>query len=233
MPRQKNMKPTSIYWLMDIRPETIAAGWVQGLPFYCGKTIRTPESRLSGHRTDARRSSPGRVGPYVKNCGEQIRIVVLETVPPGDDWIERECHWIARSRQLFPDIMTNVSDGGAGAPGNIHTDETRVKIGNALRGRKISPEHWAKLCGQKRSPETCARISAAKQGKKCPKISAAKRGKKFSPEHCAKLSIAAKARRRKAFSPETRVKMSIAAKARCARQVAISEMSYKRSNCTI
>lgn len=221
-------KPTSIYWLLDVRPATIAAGWLQGLPFYCGKTVSTLGKRLNGHRNDALRTSPGRVGPYILKCGEYIRIAVLEIVPSEDDWSARERHWIARSRQLFPDIITNVSDGGAGAPGFIPPAETRAKISKALRGKKISPEHRAKLCGQKRSPETCAKISAVKLGKKCPKISAAKIGKKFSSEHCAKLSIAAKTRRRTKFSPEARAKMSIAAKARCAKQraqVAISPTS--------
>jgi hypothetical protein len=61
-------RPTSIYWLIDVRPETIAAGWLQGLPFYAGKTDREPEKRLREHQGDDVLPSPKSL--RILECGE-------------------------------------------------------------------------------------------------------------------------------------------------------------------
>jgi len=199
---------------MDIRPETIAAGWLQGLPFYCGKTVVAPKRRLHGHQSDARRSPNRPIAAHLRRCGKHVRIVVIEIVPPEEDWADRERYWIEQSRKIFPEAILNIAEGGAGSAGLIQSNTTRTKISAALAGKKKSPEHIANMRGQKRSSETCARISTAKRGKKCEQMTAITRGRKFSLEHRAKLSIAAKMRKRSSHSPETRIKMSIAAKAR-------------------
>ena len=59
--------------------------------------------------------------------------------------------------------------------------------------------------GRKHSPETCAKMSAAKTGRKyspetLTKMSAAKKGRKRSPEFCAKVAAALKGKK---ISPET------------------------------
>lgn len=158
MLRQKNTKSTYIYWLMDIRPETIAAGWLQGLPFYCGKTVVSPKERLRRHWNSAPKFPLRRSAKYINDCGKHVRIVVMEVVPPEGKWDERERYWIETSRRLFPDIMTNMSDGGDGVPGLIHSAETLRKLSTALRGRKLSQEHCAKIgalhLGMKRPPRS-------------------------------------------------------------------------------
>lgn len=169
MPRQKNTRPTSIYWLIDIRPETIATGWLQGLPFYCGKTVAKPQRRLRGHFSDAKRYPYKPVARRLHACGEQIRITVLETVASDKDWEARERHWIKFSRRLFPEVMTNVSDGGGGAPGFIQSAETVAKKNASRIGKPLSPAHRAKISaantGRTTSRAAREKISAANTGK--------------------------------------------------------------------
>jgi len=186
MPRQKNTRPTHIYWLLDIRPETIAAGWVQGLPFYCGKTVQKPEKRLREHRYSASKRQYGKVGSRILECSEHIRITVLETVSPENDWAARERHWIAHSRQMFPDVMTNVSEGGEGAAGYVPTAQARQRMRLAQQNRKLISE------------ETRAKMSAAKKGRT---------GRKRTSEELARQSAFWKG---KPKSKETRAKISIA-----------------------
>lgn len=112
MSRRPNAHTTFIYWLYDIRPETIAKGWAQGYPFYCGKTHTSVEYRLATHRRDARRLSHKRpVCAWVAACGFYIRPETVQIVAPGEDWSKAEQQWIRYLRSLVP-ICANVRDGG-------------------------------------------------------------------------------------------------------------------------
>lgn len=151
MPRRPNTKPTNIYWLYDMRPETIAMGWTYGYPFYCGKTVKSLKQRLSGHRKTAR-SNDQPVCHWVRACGDHLSIKLLRVVPLDQSWRDVERYWIKTLRSLVPNCA-NVNDGGEGMPGYVHTAETRALI-KALH------------LGSKRSPETGARIAAARTGTK-------------------------------------------------------------------
>lgn len=212
MPRRKNTEPTSIYWLQDIRPETIAAGWAQGLPFYVGKTIRKPEYRLKAHVHSAAKRSRGKVGARILECDGYVRIVTLETVSPDEDWCAREKYWIATSRRMFPGHIVNVSDGGAGAPGMVQSSEHRAKISAGVRGRKHTDESRAKMrmvsVGRKPSPEAIEKAAAVCRGRRLSpehraKVSAAMSGKKKSPEAIAKMVASQRGRKQ---PPEAVVK---------------------------
>jgi hypothetical protein len=134
MPRRKNTKPTLIYFLLDARPKKLAAGWPMGEPFYCGKTVDSAEARLSSHRFDARKWPNRRISKRIAECGEHVRAQVMETVPLDADWIAREKRWIELLRFSFPG-GTNVSDGGDGSPGYVHTEESRAKMRAKSRTR--------------------------------------------------------------------------------------------------
>ena len=120
----------------------------------------------------------------------------------------------------------NMTDGGDSS--YERSDETRKKISDALRGKKLSPEHIAKhaaaLRGRKRPAEVVAKVAAAKRGKHYPKMSAAHRGMKQSPEHIEKRVAKLRGRKRpeetkekisatmrgKKLSEETKAKLSAA-----------------------
>ena len=127
--------------------------------------------------------------------------------------------------------LRNLTDGGDGTSGAVHSPETRAKLSAASKGRKLSAEARAKVsaAASNPSPETRAKMSAALKGRKHSpehrakisaavrnqspetraKRSAALKGRPLSPEHRAKLSAAASKRK---FSPETRAKLSAAGK---------------------
>lgn len=107
--------------------------------------------------------------------------------------------------------LTNKSLGGEGPTGHKHTEDWKRAMSKQMTGRFVSEETRKRLSesgigkrvGQKRTPEQCARLSAALIG-----ISHGK-GRTFSEEHKRKLS---EARRGKKRSLETCAKMSAAMK---------------------
>lgn len=202
MPRQRNIKPTSIYWLIDNRPETIASGWPIGRPFYCGKTVLNINRRLQSHSTTVGRWPKRKLSLALREIGAAFSIRVMEVVPCDGDWCARERHWIKLLRHLNPDCA-NTADGGQGAPGYIPTAEHRAKLRIASSGRKHSEETLAKLRRPRRpkkwifTPEHRAKLSAA--NKNSPRAIAQRErnratltGRKFSDEHRANLSAARK-----------------------------------------
>jgi hypothetical protein len=221
MPRQKNTKDTCIYWLVDTRPETLLTN-PAGLPFYCGKTVKAPNSRLWTHFQTARKHPNRPISIRLNQCGEHVRIQLMEIVPADGNWAERERSWIRVTRFAFPGCV-NVSDGGDGAPGNIPNAETRAKISAANKGRKQSPEHLAKLSasrkGRRLTPEHREKVGAYFRGRPGKphtkearaKISSAHHGRKQTPET---IAARAAANTGKTRSAEVRLKMSVAQKKR-------------------
>lgn len=230
MPRVLRHVPTNIYWLIDVRPETLIE-WPKGRPFYCGKTIFDVDVRFAHHRNALQRYPNRPVSQWLKVCEGHVRVQRMEVVPFGESWVEREQFWILTLRTLYPG-GANITSGGQGTPGNVHTRETRARMSAAKKGRNLSPEHCAKISavhrGRKRPVETGRRISnalktsessiayhASRVGQKQSivtrnKIGASKIGKKrkpFSKEHLAALSASKKGR---VVTVEHRAKISAA-----------------------
>ncbi len=102
--------------------------------------------------------------------------------------------------------LTNVTDGGDGALGTKHTPESRAKM-SAARARR------------KTTSETRAKMSKTRKGRTVPsatrlKMSIAATGRVLSAESRQKIRTARLARKPSPHSAETRVKMSEAAKRR-------------------
>lgn len=217
MPRRPNTKPTIIYWLVDMRPETLTR-YPDGWPFYCGKTIEGAEVRLKNHRAVARKHPSRPVSGWLNACGLYVKIQIMETIAAPGNWCERERFWIGTIRLFYPG-GANVTDGGEGTPGLIQSREHRAKLSAAHTGKKKSPEHRAKMFGRLVSVETRAKISAVQKGRKrppetCAKISAGHKGRRKSAETRANMSAAQKGR---TFSVEHLAKLSAAQCARFAR----------------
>lgn len=167
--RRANDRPTTIYWLVDVRPETQQAVRSIGFPFYCGKTVNTPEFRLQSHRQSARINPHRPVSKWLNACGEHVRVHVVATVPADGDWSAAERRWIEVLRYSFPG-GANANSGGQGTPGMIHTAEARAKIGAAHKGKTVSAETrmliGAASKGRKHSLESIARRVAKVRGTK-------------------------------------------------------------------
>lgn len=146
---------------------------------------------------------------------------------------EREKHYISIYR---PKNMTyNMTDGGDGGLGYKHTDESKLKMSKAHKGKKLTPEHIAKSAaanrGRKPSPETIAKISAANKGRiRSPEhraaVGNAHRGKKLSDEQIAKMKLSLKGR---VFSQEHRDRIGLAHKGRIHSPESIAKYAETRS----
>jgi hypothetical protein len=118
------------------------------------------------------------------------------------------------------------ADANWGLGGQLRLPETRAKIAEKARGRRVSLETRAKMSVSRlgrpsyvRSPETLAKLSAAHLGQPawnkgkprpretCSKIARALRGFKHSPETCAKRRAV---RLGKKHSLDTRAKIAAA-----------------------
>ena len=141
---------------------------------------------------------------------------VLAEATTADALTRLEIHYIAALRANDPQYGYNRTTGGQCGPvGLVHSDETRAKIAQKLRGRTLSAEHKAKMSlanrGKTHSAETRAKISLAVRAmsdETRAKIAQKLRGRTLSAETKAKMSLA-----KRAMSDETRAKMSLAKRA--------------------
>jgi hypothetical protein len=184
-----------------MRPETIAAGWHSGKPFYCGKTVNSATTRLRRHRQEARKWPDRASLQRVAQCGEHLRILTMEIVAPTGDWAARERHWIAFLRHSFGAL--NVADGGAGVPGAICSEKKRAKLRSANLGKKHSVATRAKMSDERKQ----RKLSPAHRDKLIAGSITFHKGKIYSPERRAALKT-------RLSDPETRAKMSDSASRR-------------------
>lgn len=108
-----------------------------------------------------------------------FRAEVLATWVAESDALEHERLLIACFRDLGAPLV-NLTEGGDGVSGYRPTDEVRAKISRAMRARRLSPEHRARIAAANSrrvvtedtkeklrarvvSPETRARMSLAKK----------------------------------------------------------------------
>lgn len=155
------------------------------------------------------------------------------------DAFDHERQMIAEQR-LAGVRLTNLTEGGEGTVGRIHTDETREKIRKAATGRVASDETRAKLrnihCGRVFTVEHRAKLSEAlrrrfstpeglQKAKDCQlkrafskehraKISAAKKGITTGPHSEASIAKMRAVKMGKKASPETKTKMAASQLAR-------------------
>lgn len=164
---------------------------------------------------------------------DKSKIIYLKQNLTEEEAFRHEIYMIAvyGRKNIGTGILHNLTEGGEGSSGRIHSEETRYKISNSKKGKKQSPEAIAKSAaanrGMKRSQEARANMSAAQRRwretnpnivrKDSPetlaKKSAAHTGRKHSPETIEKMRASAiKRKKRKPFSQEARANMSAAQK---------------------
>jgi len=155
---------------------------------------------------------------------DRSRIVICESnlTELGAFALERRLiRWYGR-KDNGTGILRNRTDGGEGGSGVVCSDETRQKISQSLKGKKISEETRKKLSdankGKKLSEKTKQKISETHKGKQISeqtkeKMSVAQKklNKKISDEH---KNILSKNRKGKKLSEETKQKLSHSLKGR-------------------
>lgn len=138
---------------------------------YCHTRNDTGKIFYIGKGTKNRAFSCAKRNPHWQNivnkCGHNVKILAY--------W-ENEQKAFDHEKLLiscFKDMgyrLVNMTDGGDGQTGLVHSSKTKEKISNALIGRKFSTEHKEKIAEGNRkkiiSKETCQKISQSKLGKK-------------------------------------------------------------------
>ena len=200
---------------------------------YVGITIQPIKVRWRQHFLNRTREGNTRLHLAICKYGiDSFNIQHIACAKNLSDLIEIEKVLIVQENSFYVDGHGyNMTRGGEGAWGTIHTPEARAKRGAANRGKKLSLETRAKISdalkGRKISLEQRAKNSAIHKGKTISpdhraKLSSAHKGRKLSPEHRAKISSSLSGVKR---SPEQRRKLSAARKGKKLLPETISKIS--------
>ena len=199
-------KKSFIYGLTDPRTGKVR---------YVGYSV-DPNKRLTDHLRQARRTTSSHRTAWLRQLFKlELRpeLVILEKTTT-DRAQEREIYWIQDFR-VHGERLTNQSNGGEGQNGYKHSAATKAKIGASLKGR---PNHgWMRGLTKETDPRVAAiarksakrmignQYSKGKGGRfkkgrtkyTDPAIARAAekmKGRVCSPEHRAKVAIAARKR---------------------------------------
>ena len=177
----------------------------ESMKSYVGKSVH-PQRRIREHLS-GRTSSPAIRAAIKKYGADAFRVEVLESEVPESCLSKMEILHIRFFKSIAPDGY-NLTDGGEGVSGlkrgdpwnkgktSIYSDDTRRKMSEANKGKKLSPEARKKVseAGKGRTPWN--------------------KGKKYTPEARQKMKGHPAHNKGKSPSPETRQKMSKAHKGR-------------------
>jgi hypothetical protein len=132
-------------------------------------------------------------------CNLQYGIKILEYCATIEELNYAEKNWIKKGRE-YGWNLTNLTDGGEGAPGCVKSAATRQKLSKAATERQADPEIRERirqrLLGHKVSDETKEKIRWSLTGRKLSKdhadnIRKALKGRIFTDDHKQKLREAA------------------------------------------
>ena len=95
---------------------------------------------------------------------------ILATAETKEELNTLEVYWIAELNTRDTSIGYNITEGGEGTVGYIHTAEARTKMSMAKKGKPLSPEHCKAIglrsLGHKMTEENKAKLRAINLGKK-------------------------------------------------------------------
>ena len=150
---------------------------------YVGKTVRSLNRRLGNHIANAKGNKHNKhLSNWILSILREDKRPVIKLIEECDYsvWQEREKYWISK----FPNLI-NLTIGGDGCKGFIHSPETITKLrlvnlgrkhteefkkamSKRLKGVPLSKEHIAKIVkantGRKASEETRKKLSESHKG---------------------------------------------------------------------
>lgn len=137
---------------------------------YIGYTRKTIKQRLSEHLKTTIKGNY-KNGYWLNKYKENVEIFLIEDgISSYGEACIKEIRYIKLYRELGYDI-NNTTDGGEGCQGLKHSDETKEKIREKIKGRKHSKESKDKMSanhplkGKSLSEDVKRKISEAQKGK--------------------------------------------------------------------
>lgn len=134
-----------IYVLIDPRTGEIR---------YVGVTSRTLKQRLASHVQSKHKCLKYGWIKSLQKLGLEPEIQLLQTVGETE-WTVAERYWIA----YFTDAgcrLTNMTEGGEGAPGCRHSEESKLKRSNSMLGHVPTEETRAKISTSRKGTKATA-----------------------------------------------------------------------------
>ena len=154
MARKRGVKTVDLFaYAEDNRPSIVyMARNTKNGNLYIGVTRRSVEQRRKKHLGEAARGTPGRFYNAIRKHGpSSFEFTLLKECASYYDALAEEVAQIAALKPAY-----NVTRGGEGALGYKHDAKTLTRMRLAKLGK---PGPWL---GKKRSPETVAKLKAAK-----------------------------------------------------------------------
>jgi|ERR1035437_12308 hypothetical protein len=163
---------------------------IDGKPRYPGKA-NDPTSRLKDHLKDAKNGGHYHIHRWLRKLLKYGLLPVqriLEIVPEGVRWQEREKYWIRYFKKRGYKLLnhTDGGDGGATNRGRKCSDEQKKKISWALCGKSKSKEHNQHNSEAHRGP----RKPHSREARRNMSIAAGRRDNSLSIAHLRKLAAA-------------------------------------------
>lgn len=113
---------------------------------YIGITNQGAGARYRHHWYEARIGEPSPIHRSMAKYGEEnFTLEILETVDTYDELKEKEKYWIKFYDSMNREKGYNLTEGGDGTFGRLHSEETKEKIRQKAIGRKASEETKKKL----------------------------------------------------------------------------------------
>lgn len=173
---------------MDILPRFYVYVLCQpnGSPFYVGKG---QGNRINAHESAARNGYKAKRYSIIRKIWREGGQVGKCKVFATDDQDEAYAVEQALIAAIGRKYLANETDGGDGNHGLKQSDDAKARIAKALTGRKMSPETWARVqaakIGKPRSEACKAKLREKLTGRIMPdgwieKVSAANKGKPWS-----------------------------------------------------
>lgn len=182
---------------------------IRGTVRYVGKT-KNVEARVAQHRHSNTNTRCSRWIRKEKRYSRILKYLILEVVTGDGNKEERE--WIYHYRCVMGKALTNLTEGGEGTCGRVHSEATKEKMRKSAKGFSkeaqeallryrndpirtgiVAKNHAEKLRGKKDSLETRRRKSMAQTGRVCKrstriKLRNKRKGMKLNAEWCKNLS---------------------------------------------
>jgi hypothetical protein len=146
----------------------------------------TPDRRFKIHKRAARHGVLYPVYDWMRKYDDVV-FVLIKSELTWEEACKYEINLISKLRKNSNSRLLNISDGGQGPTGYLHSKESLAKLSNALKGRTLSEEHRINISkgqtGKTKSKEHRKNIARARIGKE-----GYNKGKKMSEEQRKRVS---------------------------------------------